>query len=646
METKSDVDWATFRLFQNNLRRRLKVEKKKFLSEKILTSDSKEMWKVLKESSGLQENKSSQIQLKIGDELVKEPRRVAEELSRYYVEKVEKIVEEHPPNPQLSQVYTERYLAGKQIPEFNFQHVSVPDVVTIIAGLKMTNATGEDGISVALLKKISFSVSIFLMVIVNNCINQCKYPDAFKHGIISPVPKAGDPTEMKSWRPVTILDAMSKIVEKVLNAQLKQHLVSNGLISHEQHAYQERKSVMSAWSEIDTITMAGLDRRKLVGYQTQDMSSAFNLVDEVIIVPKLRSLGCSEYVCRLLQNYMKGRKNSVKIGSHVSTPVSVETGVGEGSVLGPLLFLICILEVTIVMDLVRERLQAEQPEMVDDVELHTNQFADDCTNIVVAENEDQMEVTMEICSSEYHKYFSAQGMKLNLVKEEHIVHAHSATKRTRPVIIGGRQESSKIKLLGMTVDANYKFISHTSKLISKASLRLAHIAKVRDMVPEKQLRMMMDALVFSVLSWGIELVGRDLVNLKRLQIVQNIAMRILTNSGMEMSIRVMIQRLKLLNMLNLARFKRMLQMRRIILQKACPKTLKYVVIPPATSRTRQMRTTFPNNLSRQSGKSLLVNGLQLLNDCNWLRDRYGDTDKSFKKGAKAFLIQTYDNGRL
>ena len=260
--------------------------------------------------------------------------------------------------------------------------------------------------------------------------------------------------------------------------------------------------------------------------------------------------------------------------------------------------------------------------MVQDIELHTVQFADDCTNVFVTDTEDQMQAAMEVSSAEYHRYFSAQGMKLNLEKEEHIVHAHSALKRTKEggVKVDGRPEAAKVKLLGMTVESNYKFTAHTSKLISQAHQRLAHVAKVKDMIPHKQLRILMDSMVFSVLDWGLELVGRDLTNLKRLQLVQNVAMRILTNSEMEMSIRVMIQRLKMMNMLNRTRFKRMTLMRRILKHRSCPDTLRYVVMPREGARIQQMRTTFPNNLVRQSGKSLLVNGLQLLNDCNWLRD--------------------------
>ena len=136
------------------------------------------------------------------------------------------------------------------------------------------------------------------------------------------------------------------------------------------------------------------------------------------------------------------------------------------------------------------------------------------------------------------------------------------------------------------------------------------------------------------------------LNLKRLQITQNVAMRILTNSGMEMSIRVMIQRLKLLNMLNLTRLKRMTQVWRVITEKSCPKTLDYVIMPREDARIRLMRTSFPANLVRQSGKSLLVNGLKLLNDCNWLRDSAGASSQTFKVMARRFLTESFDNGRI
>ena len=90
--------------------------------------------------------------------------------------------------------------------------------------------------------------------------------------------------EAKNWRPVTILSSLSKVVERVINSQLKKHLLKNKLISSEQYAYQKGKGTTSAWLELDTLTCAGLDQGFLVAYQLQDMSAAFNLVDKAVLV--------------------------------------------------------------------------------------------------------------------------------------------------------------------------------------------------------------------------------------------------------------------------------------------------------------------------------------------------------------------------
>ena len=133
-------------------------------------------------------------------------------------------MKDHPPDPDLSKQYTARYTKDKVIEPLTFQQVTIRDVVKIIARLKMTGATGHDGISVVVLKKLHKTLSWFIMDIVNTAIYKSQNPTAFKYWVISPVPKPEDPHESKSWRPVTILPAVSKVLEKGLNQQLQEHL--------------------------------------------------------------------------------------------------------------------------------------------------------------------------------------------------------------------------------------------------------------------------------------------------------------------------------------------------------------------------------------------------------------------------------------
>lgn len=273
----SQEDWRIFKTARNKLRKKMEKARKdwskKKVDEAMEQSDHKKLWSLVRQQSGLQQRKSSKIQLRIDGELEKDSRKVAEELSRYYVDKVNKIVAEHPPNPDLASYYTDRYVKDRSIPTMDFKPVTVPEVILVVSSLKSTNATGHDGISCNLLKKIIGSIAFFLTVIINTAMQQSTYPTAFKHGVISPVPKSGDMTEAKAWRPVVILPALSKPLEKILNHQMKEHLISNNLISEEQHAYQAKKSMATAWKELETITLAGLDRHKLMAYQLNDMSA-------------------------------------------------------------------------------------------------------------------------------------------------------------------------------------------------------------------------------------------------------------------------------------------------------------------------------------------------------------------------------------
>lgn len=642
--TGDPEDMVQYKVYRNKLRRDMDKEKKGNISSRLETADPKEAWRIILSNSGLDAKKSSSINLKIDGELVKDPKKVANELSNYYLDKVDKIVREHPPDPGLADYYTRRYIAGKEIQPLEFAQVTLADVVQIISKLKMTGATGHDGISVIVLKKLHKTLSWFIMDIVNTAIFQSKYPTAFKIGVISPVPKPGDPTETKSWRPVTILPAMSKVLEKVLNHQLQQHLKRNDLLSPEQHAYQPKKSTQTAWMEIDSITLAGLEAKKIVGYQLQDMSAAFNLVDWKVLIPKLKMIGCSDSVCDLMKDYLNGRKNSVKVADYVSDPVDVATGVGEGSVLGPLLFLIQILEVSLVMVIVKELLERDHPHLVEHTELRTVQFADDCTNLVITDDEWQMETVMTVCSAEYHKYFSAQGMKLNLSKEEHILHHHSQASRVKPggVVIGGRPEAQQVKLLGVTVSQNYKFGGHVSRVISNVNYKLSHVAKVRNLLPDKQLKQAMESLVLSCLNWGMELAARNMINVRRLQKTQNSVLRVMTRSSRYMSVRLMLARTKLLSVMNQTKFQQMSLVRRVINADNCPHTLAYLVYPNPRFRSRELQSSFPI-ATRHGPTSLFHIGIKLLADCHWYRDRGEDGDDAFKEKIKDFILANYDN---
>ena len=153
---------------------------------------------------------------------------------------------------------------------------------------------GHDTISTYVIKQFEQVLTPHITKVINLAIMTSTYPQMWKFGIISPVPKKGDLSLDKNWRPVTLLPVMSKILERVLNTQLKNYMELHRVLPTSQHAYRSHKSTDTAWADLDTRIQKATDSGKYVGLLLVDMSAAFNLVAKEIIVPKLKKTWCWE----------------------------------------------------------------------------------------------------------------------------------------------------------------------------------------------------------------------------------------------------------------------------------------------------------------------------------------------------------------
>ena len=644
-------DLELFKIFRNKLRHKLTKAKKKFNVEQLDTSDPKKAMATVKRISGLEVKKSDKITLKVDGDLVTKPMEVAETLNEFFISKVDKIVETHPPDPDKASAYTDRYLSSKRLGTLEFQLVEQCQVREIIHKLRSTGATGTDGISVILLKKMGDCLAPFITQIVNLSILSGKYPSSFKAGLISPVPKSGDMMEAKNWRPVVILNSTSKVIERVLNLQLKTYLEEYGLLSQQQHAYRRFRSTQTAWLEVDTWISANMEAKRISALQLLDLSAAFNLCPRQILIPKLRKIGLTEKACQLLESYMTNRRNAVKIQTSISTFRPVDTGIGEGSVLGPLVFLVCIMETSMIVDIIKERLEVISPELAADVDLETCCFADDTTVMHSASNDTNLQIAMNVASHEFSTYLSIVGMKVNITKEEHITFAPKAFKREllNGVVVDGRKEAKQVKLLGITVATDYSFTAHVSNIVSRVSHRVAHVRRLQQYLSEKKLKELADTLLLSVLRYGLEVAGRDLVNLKRLQKVLNVILRLISKADKFTSVRLMQARLAVLNMRLQFHKQRTSLIRSVLTSGVSPLTLHFVDFPRHHARLAKYRHSFPIK-SKYGENSILVTSLEVLNDMGYLKHLWSVSHQPgkqwFSTNIVNYLLSKYDNGNI
>ena len=139
--------------------------------------------------------------------------------------------------------------------------------------------------------------------IANLAIMSSTFPERYKFGQICPLPKKGNLLEPKDWHPINLLPIASKLIEGVMNYQLKDYLESWELFSPSQHAYKANKGTVSCWLDIDTIVRTSLEKGRMSLILTTDLSAAFNTLQKHIMIPMMRLLGVDALSAKLLGGF-------------------------------------------------------------------------------------------------------------------------------------------------------------------------------------------------------------------------------------------------------------------------------------------------------------------------------------------------------
>ena len=304
-----------------------------------------------------------------------------------------------------------------------------------------------------------------------------------------------------------------------------------------------------------------------------------------------------------------------------------------------------------IAEVVKEMLEDDEPEVGLDTEASTVCFADDTTVLLSTSSDENMEKAMTMCSEQFGRYFSTQGMKVNKSKEEHIVFYPKKMERNleNGVVIKGRKEAETVKLLGLSVSTGYSFKTHCSKIISKTNQRLGHVRRLQKYLTPEKLQQVTDSLVLSILRYGLEWSGRERSNLVRLQKTLNVVLRMLTKSSMYTSIRYMLSKTGLMNIKLQCSQQRMSLVRRCLMTETTPITLTMVKFPKEKSRSGDYRSLIGNQ-TRYGEKSIITVGLDLLNGLGYGKlvqtsGRHPSKD-SFNSKSSKYLKEKMDNGNV
>ena len=372
---------------------------------------------------------------------------------------------------------------------FFFNPTNPTEIVNITKDIKSSRAQGHDRISSSLLKQIIHPIASPLNHIFNLSIATGVVPKSLKIAKVNPVFKKEDPHEICNYRPISILPSISKILEKNIYKRLYTFLNTCELPNLNQYGFRKTYSTDLALVQFyDKVTKAIAEKKHVIGI-FMDLSKAFDTLDHDILLRKLQVYGIRGTTLAWFTNYLSGRQQYVAFNGVSSNLLAIKCGVPQGSILGPLLFLLYINDIINTTSLVSFIL-----------------FADD-TNIVYCH--DELDTLVHTLNHELPKvstWFKSNKLSLNIEKTNFIYFRHTKTHAIQfpyNILIDNvplvRKQCSKF--LGVFIDENLNWNEHIRHMSTCISRNIGILYKTRNYLPKKALFLLYNSLILPYINY-------------------------------------------------------------------------------------------------------------------------------------------------
>ena len=331
-----------YKSYENLFESLKKKAKKKYYSEKRskYKHDAKKTWSIMKELIGKIKLKSSNLprRITVNEVDIFDKPKFANEFNTFFTNIGSKL-----PSKILNALKTFESYINKPDSIMKTKQLSINELEDAFFSLKINKSPVYDDISFNIVKKCFSSLCEPLKYLFNLSIEKGIFPDDLKIAKVTPTYKADDKSDLRNYRPISVLSCFSKILERIMYNRLYQYLTENKILYPKQFGFQTGHSTEHAIVQLVDQILESFENNKYTLGVFIDLSKAFDTVDHSILLKKLELYGVTDRNHSWFKNYLSNRKRFIQINNEENTELETITcGVPQGSVLGPLLFLLYV----------------------------------------------------------------------------------------------------------------------------------------------------------------------------------------------------------------------------------------------------------------------------------------------------------------
>ena len=485
-KTKSMDEWKIYKKLRNKTTRLIRDTKREFYSKVINENkkDSAKLWKTLKTVISNVRKSSGVGCLETAFGLACKPQDIVQGFAHYFYEAVMKI-------RRNTQSLVSLVVCSDPKPNSPFRLSTIDEtfVCDQLMKIKTSKSTGLTNIPACLLKDGCNALAKPLTILMNRSLAEGSIPSEWKHAIVTPVHKSGSKTDAANYRPISVLPVFVKILERAVHNMVYRYLQDNQLLSTYQSGFRPLHSTGTCLIDTTNKLLLNIDRGLLTGMVFLDLSKAFDTLDHERMREKLSQIGFNESAVVWFDDYLTNRTQSIALNCVVSDPQSLQYGVPQGSILGPLLFIIYINEL---------------PSIIQNCSIQL--YADDTLLFFSSSSVALIESTLSEDLNRMISWLNSNFLFLNYSKTKiMLIGTHQRLAKVNSFNIEAQDNKFdrvyKFKYLGVVIDSCLSWNDHIDYISAKISSQLGMLRKARKIIPREACVTLYDAMILPLFDY-------------------------------------------------------------------------------------------------------------------------------------------------